>query len=57
MISDDFYEITVDLSHYGADFKPVPIAVYNQNKLVAKPNSKKHQFTFKTALPWLCFHY
>jgi hypothetical protein len=25
-ISDDFYEITVDLSHYGADFKPVPIA-------------------------------
>jgi hypothetical protein len=23
-ISDDFYEITVDLSHYGADFKPVP---------------------------------
>jgi hypothetical protein len=35
-ISDDFYEITVDLSHYGADFKPVPIAIYNQDKLVAK---------------------
>jgi hypothetical protein len=35
-ISDDFYELTVELSHYGTDFSPVPIAVYNQNKLIAK---------------------
>jgi hypothetical protein len=35
-ISDDFYEITVALSHYGNDSKEVPIAVYNQDKLIAK---------------------
>ena len=35
-ISDDFYELTVELSHYGTDFSAVPIAVYNQNKLIAK---------------------
>jgi hypothetical protein len=35
-ISDDFYELTVELSHYGTDFNAVPIAVYNQNKLIAK---------------------
>ena len=33
---DDFYEISVELSNYGEDFKPIPIAVYNQNKLIAK---------------------
>jgi hypothetical protein len=33
---DNFYEITVDLSAYGASVKPLPIAIYNQNNLVAK---------------------
>jgi hypothetical protein len=57
-ISDDFYEITVDLSHYGADFKPVPIAIYNQDKLVAKTvvnfDSKKKSLHF--TLPKQPFH-
>ncbi len=33
---DDFYEISIALSGYGEDFKPVPMALYNQNKLIAK---------------------
>jgi hypothetical protein len=33
---NDFYEIGVKLSAYGNDLKPTPIALYNQNKLVAK---------------------
>jgi len=32
----DFYEIGVDLSSYGKDVKPVPVAIYNNNKLIAK---------------------
>lgn len=32
----DFYEIGVDLSSYGDDIKPVPVAIYNNNKLIAK---------------------
>ena len=57
-VSDDFYEITVDLSHYGVDFKPVPIAVYNQNKLVAKTavnfETKKKSINF--TIPKQPFH-
>ncbi|SCY80209.1 vWA domain-containing protein [Flavobacterium caeni] len=34
--SDDFYNIGIDLKAYGDDFKEVPIALYNQNKLIAK---------------------
>ena len=33
---EDFYEISVELSSYGEGFKPVPMAVYNKNKLIAK---------------------
>jgi hypothetical protein len=33
---ENFYEITVTLSAYGDDFKPVSMALYNQNKLIAK---------------------
>ena len=32
----DFYEIGVDLSSYGDDVKPVTVAIYNNNKLIAK---------------------
>lgn len=32
----DFYEISVHLSAFGRDFKGIPIALYNKNKLVAK---------------------
>jgi hypothetical protein len=31
-----FYEIGVDLSAYGTDIKPIPVAIYNNNKLIAK---------------------
>ena len=33
---EDFYEITVQISGYGDDFKPIPISLYNENKLIAK---------------------
>jgi hypothetical protein len=32
----DFYEIGIDLSCYGDDINPVPVAIYNNNKLIAK---------------------
>lgn len=35
-VSDDFYEVAVKLSAYGDYKNETPIAVYNQNKLVAK---------------------
>lgn len=34
--TNDFYEIGVDLSAYGTDIKPIPVAIYNNNKLIAK---------------------
>lgn len=34
--TNDFYEIGVDLTGYGSDIKPVPVAIYNNNKLIAK---------------------
>ena len=33
---DNFYEIGVKLDAYGDDFKDIPIALYNKNKLIAK---------------------
>lgn len=33
---DNFYEIGVKLDAYGEDFKNIPIALYNNNKLTAK---------------------
>jgi hypothetical protein len=33
---DNFYEIGVKLDAYGNDFKDIPIALYNKNKLIAK---------------------
>ncbi|UQD56430.1 VWA domain-containing protein [Flavobacterium sp. K5-23] len=43
----DFYEIGIKLSGYGEDLIPVPVALYNQTKLIAKTivkfdNSKKN---------------
>lgn len=56
--SDSFYEITVQLSGYGEGFNPVPISLFNDNKLIAKTiitlDSKKkiHNFT----IPKRAFH-
>lgn len=33
---DNFYEIGVKLEAFGDDFKDIPIALYNKNKLIAK---------------------
>ena len=55
---DDFYEIKVELSSYGDDFKPIPIAIYNQNKLIAKTSinfeTKKKSVNF--TIPKQAFH-
>lgn len=48
---DSFYEIGIKLSANGEDFKDIPIALYNKNKLVAKTlinfetNTKTINFT------------
>lgn len=34
--TNDFYDINVNLSRFGEEIKSVPIAIYNQNKLIAK---------------------
>lgn len=46
---ENFYEINVELSNYGDDYRPIPIAIYNSNKLIAKTlvhfdSKKKSQF-------------
>ena len=55
---DDFYEISVQLSGYGNDFNPIPISLYNENKLIAKTiailNNKKKNLNF--TIPKQAFH-
>ncbi|KAF2334950.1 vWA domain-containing protein [Flavobacterium daemonense] len=55
---ENFYEISVDLSGYGEDFKPVSTALYNQNKLIAKTiinfDSKKKKINL--TIPKEAFH-
>jgi hypothetical protein len=55
---ENFYEIGVDLAAYGEDFKPVSMALYNQNKLIAKTiinfDTKKKKINF--TIPKEAFH-
>ncbi|KRB56023.1 BatA and WFA domain-containing protein [Flavobacterium sp. Root186] len=55
---ENFYDISVNLSGYGEDFKPISTALYNQNKLIAKTiinfNSKKKKINF--TIPKEAFH-
>jgi len=55
---DDFYEIGVLLSRYGDGSKPIPVALYNQNKLIAKTivnfETKKKSINF--TIPKQAFH-
>ncbi|MEO6175671.1 MAG: BatA and WFA domain-containing protein [Flavobacterium circumlabens] len=55
---DHFYEISVNLSAYGEDFKPISIALYNQNKLIAKTiinfDNRKKKINF--TIPKEAFH-
>ncbi|TDD75562.1 BatA domain-containing protein [Flavobacterium caseinilyticum] len=56
--SDNFYEINVQISGYGDGFKPIPISLFNENKLIAKTivtldtNKKNLSFT----IPKQAFH-
>lgn len=55
---ENFYEISVNLSSYGEDFKPISTALCNQNKLIAKTiinfDSKKKKINF--TIPKEAFH-
>lgn len=55
---ENFYEIGINLSAYGDDFKPVSTALYNQNKLIAKTiinfDTKKKKISF--TIPKEAFH-
>jgi hypothetical protein len=55
---ENFYEISVNLSAYGEDFKPISTALYNQNKLIAKTiinfDTKKKKINF--TIPKEAFH-
>ncbi|WP_286969507.1 vWA domain-containing protein [Flavobacterium sp. UBA4854] len=55
---ENFYEIGINLSAYGEDFKPVSTALYNQNKLIAKTivnfDIKKKKINF--TIPKEAFH-
>ena len=55
---DNFYEISVQISSYGDDFNPIPISLYNENKLIAKTivtlNTKKKNLNF--TIPKQAFH-
>ena len=57
-VSDDFYEISIELKAYGEDFNVIPISVYNQNKLIAKTTvnfeTKKKSILF--TIPKQTFH-
>lgn len=55
---DNFYEIGVKLSANGEDFKDIPIALYNKNKLVAKTliNFETKSKTMSFTIPKEDFH-
>jgi hypothetical protein len=55
---ENFYEISVNLSAFGEDFKPVSLSLYNQKKLIAKTiinfEGKKKKINF--TIPKEAFH-
>nr|WP_315207818.1 BatA domain-containing protein [uncultured Flavobacterium sp.] len=55
---ENFYEISVQISGYGDDFNPIPISLYNENKLIAKTivtlDTKKKNLNF--TVPKQSFH-
>ncbi|WP_281240197.1 vWA domain-containing protein [Flavobacterium praedii] len=55
---DDFYEVSINTTNYSNDFKPVPVALYNQNKLIAKTilNFKNKNETVNFTIPKQVFH-
>ena len=55
---DNFYEIGVKMDAFGEDFKDIPIALYNNNKLVAKTlvNFESKSKTVNFSIPKEDFH-
>ena len=55
---DDFYELSINTSNFSEDFKPVSMALYNQNKLIAKTiiNFKNKKETINFTIPKQAFH-
>ena len=55
---DSFYEIGIKLSANGEDFKDIPIALYNKNKLTAKTliNFETNTKTINFSIPKEDFH-
>ena len=55
---DDFYEVSINTTNFIIDFKPVPVALYNQNKLIAKTilNYKNKKETVNFTIPKQSFH-
>lgn len=55
---DDFYELSINTTNYSEDFKPVSMALYNQNKLIAKTiiNFKNKKETINFTVPKQAFH-
>ena len=55
---DDFYELSISATNYSDDFKPVSMALYNQNKLIAKTivNFKNKKETINFTIPKQPFH-
>jgi len=55
---DDFYELSINTTNYSEDFKPISMALYNQNKLVAKTiiNFKNKNETVNFTIPKQAFH-
>ncbi len=55
---DDFYELSINTTNYSDNFKPIPVALYNQNKLVAKTiiNFKNKKETINFTIPKQAFH-
>ncbi|WP_278036024.1 vWA domain-containing protein [Flavobacterium nitratireducens] len=56
--TEDFYNINVNLSRFGTDIKSVPIAIYNQNKLIAKTvsNLETAKKSLHFSIPKQAFH-
>jgi hypothetical protein len=55
---DDFYELSINTTNYSEEFKPITMALHNQNKLVAKTiiNFKTKKQTINFTIPKQAFH-
>ncbi len=55
---DDFYELSIISTNYGEDLKSVPMALYNQDKLIAKTvvDFKNKKETTNFTIPKEAFH-